>query len=77
MKDSFPIYVGQLCEDGFAVNFDTKNVLIQKLKHVIIVYIDATTGIYLIYVDDPQPLTSKDNHFTLALSTPFPILSNI
>ena len=77
MKDHCLIHVGQLCGDGFAVNFDTKNIFPIKGKHVLIGYIDATNGLYLIYFDDPQQLPSVANHSDLALSTHFPRPSNI
>ena len=77
MKDFCLISVGQLCEDGFAVNFYTKDVFLRKVKHVLIGYRYATTGLNLIDFDHPQPPPSVANQSALALSTPSPSPSNI
>ena len=77
MKDLCLISVVQLCEDGFAVNFYTRNYSLRKVKHVLIGYRYATTGLNLIYFDNPQPFPSVANHSALALSTPSPSPSNI
>ena len=77
MKDLCLIYVGKLCEDGFAVNFYKRNVFLRKLKHVLIGYRYATMGLNLIYFDNPQLFPSVANNSALALSTPLPSPSNI
>ena len=77
MKDCWLFYVVQLCEDSFAVKFDTKNIFLQKKKCVLIGYRDTNTGLYLIYFDHPQLLPYVTNHSNLYLSTPSPSLSNI
>ena len=53
IKDFCLISVVKLCDDGFAVNFNTKNVFLRKLNDVLTGYRDATTGLYLIYFDKP------------------------
>ena len=45
--------------------------VLRKGKLVLIDYIYATTGIYLIDFDDPQSLPYVANHSNLSLSTPF------
>ena len=76
-NDRCLIYVGQIYEDGFAVNFDTNNVFLQKSKDVLIGFRDATTDLYSINFDNPQPLPSVANNYSLALSTPSPRPSTI
>ena len=76
-NDRCLIYVGKLYEDGFAVNFDINNVFLQKSKDVLIGYRDATTDLYSINFDNPQPLPSVANNYYLALSTPSPRPSTI
>ena len=75
MKDNCIISIGKLWEDGFVVNFDTKNVFLQKRKHVLIGYRYANTGLYLIDFDNPPP--SMVNLSDLALLAPSPRPSNI
>ena len=77
VRDLCLISVGKLCEDGFAVNFYTRNVFLRKVKQVPIGYRYATTGLNLIYFDNPQPFPPVANHSALALSTPSPSPSNI
>ena len=77
MKDRCLIYVGQLCDDRFSVNFNTNNVFLQKLNYALIGYRDATTSINLIDFDKPQPLPFVSNHAILPPSAPKPIPSNI
>ena len=77
MKDQCLISVEQLCKDGFAVNFDTKNILLLKVKHVLVGYRYSTTNLYLFVFDNPQPLPSIYNHSALALSTLSPRPSKI
>ena len=66
MKDLCLIYFGQLCEDNFAVNFGSKNIFLQKGKHIVIGYRDATTGLYLVYFDNPKPPPCVANNYNLA-----------
>ena len=76
MKYLCLIYIGQLCEDVFAVKFYTGNIFLRKVKHVPIGYRYATTGLNLIDFDHPQPPPSVANQSALALSTPSPTPSN-
>ena len=48
MKGCYLISYRQLCDDGFAVKFNTKNVFLRKLNDFPTGYRDATTGLYLI-----------------------------
>ena len=57
----------QLCDDGFAVNFNTKNLFLRKLNYVLTGYRDSITSLYLIFLYNattppcrikPRPLTS-------------------
>ena len=61
----------------FCSKFWHKYSFLIKWKHVLIGYIDATTGLYLIDLCDPQPIPSVANYSTLALYTPFPRPSNV
>ena len=70
MKDRYLISIIQLCDDCFAVNFDTKNSLLKKVNDVLTRYIDAITGLNIIYFDKPQPLTFVSNQYLLSPPTP-------
>ena len=70
------VYVGQLCDDGFAVKFNTNYVFLKKVNYILTSYIDATMGLYLIYFDNNQYLLVVLNHALLPPPTPPPIPSN-
>ena len=70
MKDHCLIPVRKICDDGFAVKFNTKNIFLQNFNDVLIVYRYVTIGLYLIDFDKPQPLTSISNHNFLPPSVP-------
>ena len=76
MKDCCLISTRQLCDEGFSVNFNTNNVFLQKVNGFITSYSDATTGIYLLYFDHPQPLPSISNYDLLPPPKPSPSTSN-
>ena len=48
MKDCWLISEENLCDDGFAVNFDANYIFQQKINHVLIGYRDTNTVHYLI-----------------------------
>ena len=77
MKDCCLIYVVELSDDGFVLNFDSKNCFLRKGNDFLIGYMYATTDFYLIDFDKPQPLPSVSNHAVLPPSTSSPIPSNI
>ena len=77
MKDCCFISVVELCDDGFALNFDSKNLFLRKGNGFLIGYMYATTDLYLIEFNKPQPLPSVSNHAVLPPSTSSPIPFNI
>ena len=67
MKYRCLIYVGKLCGDGFAVNFDTKPVYQQKGKLLLIGNRDPTLQLYLIDFDTPTQPPHIENPTALSM----------
>ena len=68
MKDPCLISVGQLCDDGFAINFDANHVYLQKGDLQLIGTRDPSPGLYYIDFDSPTPPPQVMNSTDLTLA---------
>ena len=60
--------VGQLCDYGFAIQFDATHVYLQKVKLLLIGTRDPTSGLYYIDFDAPTPTPHGMNPTDLTLA---------
>ena len=58
----------QLCDDGFAINFDATHVYLQKVILLLLSTRDPTSGLYYIDFDVPTHPPHVENSTDLSLS---------